>query len=42
MGYGSFRRTELKVLDRVTQPGSKLSTLARFVVEPDKTELHRL
>jgi len=34
-------RTDVKVLDRVQSPGGKLSTLARFVVTPDKSQLHK-
>lgn len=34
-------RTDVKVLDRVQTPGGTLSTLARFVVTPDRVELHR-
>src|SRR3546814_4776250 len=46
-GYQTFDigpkewRTDVKVMDRVTTPGGDLSTLARFVVTPDKPELHR-
>ncbi|HEY9236312.1 MAG TPA: alkaline phosphatase D family protein [Phenylobacterium sp.] len=45
-GYQTFdvtRRewnTELKVLDRVQAPAGKLSTLARYVVEPRRPGLH--
>lgn len=35
-------RTDVKVLDRVQTPGGTLSTLARFAVTPDRSELHRL
>lgn len=34
-------RTDVKVLDRVTSPGGRLSTLARFAVTPDKSALHK-
>jgi alkaline phosphatase D len=46
-GYQTFDitpaewRTDVKVLDRVTSPGGKLSTLARFVVTPEKAALHK-
>lgn len=33
-------RTDVKVLDRVQSPGGTLSTLARFVVTPDRPKLH--
>jgi alkaline phosphatase D len=45
-GYQTFEitpkawRTDVKVMDRVQAPGGKLSTLARFVVTPEKPELH--
>ncbi|MBB4099231.1 alkaline phosphatase D family protein [Sphingomonas kyeonggiensis] len=47
-GYQTFDitpkewRTEVKVLDRVQSPGGAITTLARFVVEPDRPALHRL
>ncbi|MFT3997182.1 MAG: alkaline phosphatase D family protein [Asticcacaulis sp.] len=34
-------RTDVKVMDRVQAPGGNLSTLARFVVTPDKAGLNR-
>lgn len=46
-GYLSFDigpkewHTDVKVIDRVTIPEGKLSRLARFVVTPDKAELHK-
>jgi len=46
-GYHTFDvtpqawRTDVRVLDRVTRPGGKLSTRASFVVEPHAPKLHR-
>lgn len=46
-GYQTFDvtsnewRTDVKVLDRVTSPGGRLSTLARFAVTPEKAALHK-
>jgi len=34
-------RTDVKVVDRVTQPNGNLSTLASFIVTPDRAALHR-
>jgi alkaline phosphatase D len=47
-GYQTFDitpnewRTDVKVLDRVTSPGGRLSTLARFAVTPERAALHRV
>jgi alkaline phosphatase D len=35
-------RTAVRVLDQVQAPNGAISTLARFAVEPEKPELHRL
>jgi alkaline phosphatase D len=37
----SVWKTDVKVIDKVQSPGGALSTLARFVVRPDKPGLHR-
>jgi alkaline phosphatase D len=34
-------RTDVKVLDRVQSPGGTLSSRAKFVVTPDKAQLHK-
>ena len=46
-GYQTFDitpnewRATLKVMDQVQAPGGRISTLARYVVEPDRAGLHR-
>ena len=34
--------TDVKVMDQVTKPGGRISSLAKFLVKPDAPELHRL